>query len=294
MEQLQAIYNIGYGVEYSQKAEALVLRIEDFKYFYDDEIILEVNCPTKLDRIVDGSELYNKIECGYSTWETETFNGQDAFLTTRTYSNKTNIIDNSLVKLVKFIADGYAFEATRRKQLDRDTKDFKYDEKVFALCLSQDEGGIVYESENGGGVSNLISPDTVYNTRISPARIAMRWANRIYQMLSPSRVKDLIFQSGTGNFIATTQISNDGISAGTELSEGLNISAADYAGAKDVPYLKSETLKFDWPLSFEEWKTIKSNPRGVILVNGETTYLKSVEYKQIEGKAVFVTIPLYS
>lgn len=113
-------------------------------------------------------------------------------------------------------------------------------------------------------------------------------------MLSPSRVKDLIFQSGTGNFIATTQISNDGISAGTELSEGLNISAADYAGAKDVPYLKSETLKFDWPLSFEEWKTIKSNPRGVILVNGETTYLKSVEYKQIEGKAVFVTIPLYS
>lgn len=293
IEQLQAIDNVGYGIEYDA-VNGDVLRIEDWRYFYNDSIIFTITSPNKKVRTINTSELFSKFECGYSTWESEEYNGQDAFLTSRTYRTETNIIDNTLSRLCKWITDGYAIEATRRKILDANTKDYKYDEKVFIVTLSDDGTNVIYESKNGvvNGI-NLISPLTVYNAMISPIRIAMRWANRILQILTETDIsKGMKFLSGTGNYIAGGQIT-DGISTGVVLENSNVISSLYDDSTKYTPILKPETIECEYPMSVAEYNIVKLNPLGIVLIDNEITHIKELTYKFAEGKAQFILIPTY-
>lgn len=296
IDNLQAIYNVGYGIEYDEAVGANVLRIEPWTYFYNSEVIFTIISPNKKERKTNTAELYSKLEIGYSTWEAEIYNGQDAFLTGRTYRTKTNVIDNTLSKICKWIADGYAFEATRRKTLDSDTKDFKYDEKVFCLILQDDGLNVVYTSRNGvENGENLISPSTVYNAMISPARIALRWANRCMQLLTPSMTKAIYFLSGTGNILAKGRVVNDGVTPeNTVINENQDLTVAQHKTAiRFNPFLKAETMPVEYPVSKEEWNIIRSNPKGRVLVDGEITYIKELVYNPVEGIGKFLLIPSY-
>lgn len=296
IENLQAIYNVGYGIEYDEAVGANVLRIEPWYYFYNSEIVFTINLPTKKERKTETSELYSKLEIGYSAWETESFNGQDAFLTGRTYRTKTNVIDNTLSKICKWIADGFAFEATRRKILDLDTKDYKYDEKIFCLTLQDDGLNVIYSSRNGvENGENLISPTTVYNAMISPARMAMRWTNRFIQLLTINVTRGVYFLSGTGNYLAKGRVINDGIvKDNIVLDENQDYNNAVFkTDGQFIPKLKPETIPVEYPVSKQDFEIIKQNPRGRVILDGEITYIKELVYNPRGGIGKFILLPSY-
>jgi hypothetical protein len=128
-ESLSAIDNIGIGQEDEDK-----IRIENWKWFYQESVILRCTKIDKLEKIAQPNEIWSIFKNGYDKWEAEDYNGLDEFLTKREFRTAIEQVQNTLEKVSKWIASGYAFEVTRRKQ--NDTKDWRFDNEVFVLCTS--------------------------------------------------------------------------------------------------------------------------------------------------------------
>lgn len=124
---LSAIENIGLGISGSD------VRLEPWTYFYKDDVIFYARNIDKLDKQVQIGEVWSTFSTGYDKWEAEDYNGLDEFLTKRNFRTALSEVKNDLQKLCKWIASGYAHEVTRRKQ--NDSKDWRYDNDVFVLCL---------------------------------------------------------------------------------------------------------------------------------------------------------------
>jgi hypothetical protein len=127
-ESLSAIENIGIGLEGD------TIRMENWKFFYGDNVIFECRGIDHLDKTLIAAEHFSIFKNGYDKWEAEDFNGLDEFLTKREFRTALSEIQNTMEKICKWIASGYAFEVTRRKQ--NDTKDWRYDNDTFILCLT--------------------------------------------------------------------------------------------------------------------------------------------------------------
>ena len=145
--------------------------------------------------------------------------------------------------------------------------------------------GDFFEIDNGVNDSSgtIVSPETMLNARISPARNARRWLKRLFEVNSP--IDTYVLASGTGNIDA---ICNPKTEAGWTYCDDNNgvlseKSDIDY----EAPILKNEILSFDYPLRISEYQVIKNNPYGYFLVNGTKCYLKKIEYSYMEGLASF-------
>jgi hypothetical protein len=136
-EGLDPIHHIGFGIEPDEnRAGYRWLRVEPWKYFYKDEVVMSCVEVNKIERKAVESEHYSTFKFGYEKWEAEEYNGLDEFLTKRTYRTTLNQVKNELTKLSKFIASGYAIEVTRRKG-SNDSKDWRYDNDTFIICVTR-------------------------------------------------------------------------------------------------------------------------------------------------------------
>lgn len=128
-ESLNAIDNIGIGPEDDDK-----IRIEPWKFFYQDDVIFACRSIASIERISKPDELYSIFRNGYDKWESEDFNGLDEFLTKREWRTSLTSVQNPFERICKWIASGYAWEVTRRKS--NDTKDWRFDNDTFIACLA--------------------------------------------------------------------------------------------------------------------------------------------------------------
>lgn len=128
------IHHIGMGIEKDDKRFGFNrMRIEHWKYFYQEKLLMECVAVDKIRKTVIESEHYSTFKCGYEKWEAEQYTGLDEFLTKRSFRTTLTQIKNDLPKISKFIASGYAWEVTRRKGID--SKDWRYDNDNFIVCL---------------------------------------------------------------------------------------------------------------------------------------------------------------
>jgi hypothetical protein len=127
-ESLSAIDNIGIGEEGTDK-----IRMENWKYFYNENIVLKCSGINSIERAVKQDALISIFKNGYDKWEAEDFNGLDDFLTSREWRTSLSEVQNTFEKLSRFIASGYSWEVTRRKI--GDSKDWRYDNDIFVVCL---------------------------------------------------------------------------------------------------------------------------------------------------------------
>ncbi|MDR2003933.1 MAG: hypothetical protein LBQ74_12950 [Prevotella sp.] len=271
---VQPIDNVGYGFVWENGQR--VLRIEPYSWFYSsDNIILEINNPASKKTSIDTNNVFASFKCGYKKYETEGTNGLDAFLTEREYRTRLKIGAAKLEQVSEFVADPYSIEVTRRLANKKDTKDWRYDNDTFIFQLKESE----YSIETGVSDSvNVIDPETLYNVRISPARCARRWLNRLFGW--SNKPEELIFTAGKGNIIAKTEISPE-----TELiGENDNI--------PNVPaILKSEITEFEYPLSMEDYNTIIRNPYGTIMLDGLPYCLYEMNFKWKSRIGSFKVLP---
>lgn len=365
---LSATDNIGVGVEGDDK-----IRIENWKWFYKNNIILQCLDIDKVKKSVITEKIWSTFKTGYDKWETEDYNGQDEILTNRQYRTQVTQVQNELEKTSKIIASGYAIETTRRRS--GEDKDWRFDNDVFAICLMNkiyasgaefiafsstikvpfnqlyqvgfqahtitvtgsasndgtytvvgvstllgdiliqvaeslvNESGatIVIEDISGhyavevGNIdspANMIDPDTVYNFRISPVRMAMRWFDRVMAFCKNIVNADkLIFSAADGNYIAEGELKNpDCKLENAVLAENDDLSLTSYADTDDaLPIAAAELVEYKYPLTVQEFKAINASPYGLVEYRGKNEkgqgWIEEIQYWPNEGVANFQLIP---
>lgn len=133
---LNAIHNIGMGIEPDlvRNDGSDWLRIEPMEYFYRDDVLLTCTGIRELRREFDPTKAFDRATIGYSNWETESVNGLNDVFGKREYRTSLKQLRNLYERLCPFIASDYAIEITRR-QYGNTTKDWRYDNDTFIICL---------------------------------------------------------------------------------------------------------------------------------------------------------------
>lgn len=283
LESLSAIDCIGYGVQ----GDKLV--VEPYKYFYSDELVMICNDASNVERKIDLSRSFQLFNNGYKKWEAEEYNGIDGFHGKRQYRTHLKMSDTKLEKECNFIADGYAIEATRRRQIETESKDWRYDNDLFIVCLKRDSDNLVVDTGVLDKKETVVDADSIYNAPISPARNAMRWYSWVMQGVKQD--DRLIFSGGEGYTKAELETTEGCIIEASALNESQDISAGSF---NDNYYFKSifkpEILSFTYPITREDFVKIKSNPYGLIQVNGELGWIKEIEFDLLKCQAKFTLI----
>lgn len=266
-----AIDNIGLGLEDDAEREGYqVLRIEPYKYFYSNDIVIQIDRIPLVVIDVRREDHYSMFKGGYAKYEAEEYFGLDEFLTERNYRTTLTSVKNSLNQVCTMIASGYAIEITRRQKLYSETtsEDWRFDNDVFVVCLKRGVSTpIEVEQGNITGEANMIDPSTIYNFRISPARNAMRWLSTVLNSYrDPEAVtSELIFTDGKGNILATGLMTGDCIVESAAVVENQTLDCLVTDDPLDaLPIFIPETWAFETDLSFSDYQDLKANPKGTI------------------------------
>jgi hypothetical protein len=280
--------NIGFGM--SNEEGVMYLRVEPWQWFYKSDVIFEINNPSKYQRVINTKETFSIFKCGYKKYELGEAHGLDAFHTEREYRTRLKLNSKTIEKLSELIADSFVIEFTRRKAIEKDTEDWKYDDNVFIICLCKNSSGYIIDQGIIDSENTIVSPTTIYNARISPSRMIKKWSGRILQ-LGFGKNEDLIFTSGTGNFLAKGK-ANTSITGNeyADLDNSLYIENQNFTDNDII--LLPETIKVDeYPLTGQEYNSIKINPYGIIKVNETPCHIREIKYKRQKGTASFELIP---
>lgn len=284
---LNAIDNIGWG--FSVENGNLYIRVERWDWFYNNNVVLEINNPKSKKRTINADKIYTRLSVGYEKYgDTNDVNSIDTFHTKREYSTKLKAVDNEVSAISKFVACPYAIEFTRRKSLDKTTEDWRYDENTFIFCIARLEGN--YFIETGVTVSDntIISPETVVNARISPLRNAVRWSDRFFEV-NRSIPGELSPLSSTGNAGAkcTPALGYDDVCEDSIVGVGFENQIIEHK----QPRLKPETIDIETKLTKTQYNSLKKDPYGIIKVDGESCWLESVERDFNTSESVLKLIP---
>ncbi|HZF99526.1 MAG TPA: hypothetical protein VEY71_00915 [Chitinophagales bacterium] len=299
LDGLNPIYNIGVGIEDDPNRPGFqLLRVEPMEYFYNDAVVLTLDKINRVQRRVATDRIYSLFKIGFQKWEAEEFSGLDEMNTQREYRTSLTNVNNTYEQLSKFIGSGYALEITRRlTRFKASTKDWRYDNDNFILCLRRSGTTFVPEQGNIDAAANLIDPPTVLNFRISPARNAMRWMKWIMQSYKNLGGK-IIFSDGTGNYKAAGLLNDGCVYEAAPIGESQDLGTdAFFVPETGMPVLMPEEYEFTHPLSWAEYKALKANPYGIISIRwGQRTefvdcHLLGVQYKPVQGEADFTLVP---
>ena len=303
MNGLNPIDNIGYGIEDDpNRAGFKQLRVEPFDYFYDSSTSITLRKVPAIETTVDESRIYSQINIGYEKWESEEFNGLDEINTNRTYRTVLNSVKNTLTKISSFITSGYALEITRRNGTN--SNDWRFDNDIFLVQLRRVGIGTFVEFFNTAQLlfANLLTPNTTYNIRLSPIRNLIRWFPIIQSSWSKQATSpiELKYTDGTANIKAETQILVNGCTAELNtflLSESRNISKNDLLGVIADPLWEPEQIKFEFPLSYQQFKTLRQFPYKKIKILGNfgdrSGWIEQINYKPNTGIATFTLLKQY-
>ncbi len=271
------------------------IRIEDADFFYNDTLVLDLG-DVSLIKKISSTEIYNIFKFGYDKWEAEEYNGLDEFLTKREY--KTDLVNKAVFeRICKFIASGYAIEITRRQGNDT-SKDWRYDNDTFVVCMQRDGSNIVVEQGNITGAENIIDPSSILNYRISPIRNAMRWIRDVFKGYKNQSNAKTDFTSGDGNYYAKGRYTGNSCNIeGIIIAENDTISKDKFADVtKALPYIQAETdVINEYPLSHQDYKKIIANPNGTFTYNYKgqqhSGFLYDFKYKPEKGTADIILLP---
>lgn len=302
---VNAVGNIGLGVE--KEGSDLVLRIDSKSYFYDPSTLLQFTFVPDIKTSVAKEYYTSDLFVGFEKWETENINGIDEPNTKRQYNTGIKTIESRVDLLSPAIASMYAIELTRR-QGDSST-DWKYDNDLFIICTRRGVDGngdpnelrLCEKDENFDSVGNLLSPETAYNLRISPARNVLRHMNMISGSLTKYPDRALKFTYGEGNFKMISDMED------TEICEG-NYNNEPFSESQDIlwtspnvnatPIWIPEYLEFEYPLTLVQYRAIYDNPKKCIEISDtDTDFIKGfiidMKYKPVGGKASFKLLRAY-
>lgn len=288
-----ALHNVGVGQVNGK------IRIEKMEYFYPNTNILTLPNVPEYEIKVDSKRLYNKIETGYSKWETEVRGGLDEPCTNHEYSTAIKSAGNYSVK-APYIASSYAIELTRRKNaaFNSDLDDWRYDNDNFFISLIRAPYGNPHVpkkySDGFTSGSNMAGLTTAYNLDLTPKRMLLAHLNNITGGLQKNQA-EIVFVKGSGNtelITAKNDLGHQSDYSGASLAEDANIAYNDSNAENIAPLYLPEIYSFEYPISYTQFKAIKANPYGYVEFYKDADdvkrgYILSLEYAVKGGMTKF-------
>lgn len=210
-EGVEPIHHIGFGIEDDPSRTGYKrLRVENWKHFYTDtgtsaDIIMNCIGVKNIERKIIEAKNYSTFQFGYEKYEAEQYNGLDEFLTKRIYRTTLNGLKNELNKISKFIASGYAWEITRRKNTD--SSDWRFDNDTFIVCLRD------YIILKQG--TTIVSMDSIGN--------AIELADASFVGIAPLAVGDVITITNSVNNTSSYTITTIGYDGTVSLTGGYEV-----------------------------------------------------------------------
>lgn len=296
-QDLSCIYSLGMRVE-KENGEDIV-RIEPAEYFYNATTIKTFFNVSDLTRTPAVDVMYNKFIVGYEKWNLNIsgINALDEINAQHTYSLPVKKAAKTLEKKSKLIASGYLIEQTRRIQYKKSsTTDFETDNDLIIICLNRGTvvsdkytangesrsyaaGTVSERNEAFSGITNLLDPDTIYNLRISPARMAANWYPFISSSFWKATEQQLRFVSGLGNFLEGDTLSN--CEKIVTVKQNQNIADDQILGIKRI--FNPEYLEYTSPMSFKTFTDVTSNTEEALGVSCSSQgqfigFIKTMKY----------------
>ncbi|MGL5132679.1 MAG: hypothetical protein ACRC78_09135, partial [Planktothrix sp.] len=225
---------------------------------------------------------YSQIEIGFPKLDAAQINGIDEFNTVRRYSAPLTQAKAKFSLKSIWKASGYEIESQRR--LQGATKDSRNDDNLFIVNVRRD--GLTFKTdkdEDFTSVTNLFSPETAYNLKISPARNMKRWLKFLASPLWAVVDKVYKFSYGETNYQMTSQLTTEF----EPVDEGGNLDANDIE-----PVWYPEVYSFKHPLTRQQFRLIRENPYGCIkfkdnLDNEMEGFVLEVSHKPMERVGEF-------
>jgi hypothetical protein len=313
---LNAIYCLGLGIK--DDSGNTYIEIEPKEYFYRDEVILTFSNIRNLKTRLNEKLFFNRAEIGYKFWRKEGRNGLDEFCTKYNYSLLLKSISNNLDAVSELIAGPQTIERQRRQQyINTSTTDEEYDNNNFIICLNRsvnesnipDGLSVAEKDENFDNIEEVLSPETIYNLRIKPARNLRNWLKILATSVIKSNdtLKDIKFSSAEGNYIIEsqgTESCDPGLTSLIESSEDIELVIPNSNDSFE-PLFSGEIDEFEAPLSLDDYLTLKDVdlddvPNSFKKINYSTSdedylsgYIQEIRYKPIKGMATFKMLRAY-
>jgi hypothetical protein len=280
-----AIDNAGYCFEGN------TVRVEKADYFYRNDTVLVLSDIDALTKEFDAPSNFTKLKIGYKKWLSGEYNSIDGFHGTREYYVRTKKGSQTKEYSSDLIADGYAIEATRRRQIEDASKDWQYDNDLFIIDLKRDGSALAVNTGVTDTDGSLIDPATIYNARLSPARMAMNHLGEVTRAVPPVYPKDLRFSAAEGYSAARMKSEGNCVAEKHAISENQDIASADFVNPDQIQsHHAIEILKFKYPLRPSEFARLRANPYGLINADGIEGWLKECEWDTAGGIASFELI----
>jgi len=297
-QSLDAIHNIGMGwTEFESDA----VRIERYEYFYNDNVILEIEIDlikSKFTRRVYSENFYKQYIGGYTDRFIKDYvNSIDEFNTRREYVLPITNTSNSIDKRSVYIASGYTIEYQRRQRYSNATD---FDSDMFIVCVTPDmlevEVGINNPTWCGLSLPNypqsvdgIIDPNSTYNFRIRPSYNAARNFSFMLPSLHRASVKEMKFSFGEVhyNISGDEPLSLPGCDVGYDYVNNNDFSTCENADINEFwlnnpalinQKIVNEIVEFNYPLTPAEMMLLRKYPYSKIKVNGELFYIQTIKF----------------
>jgi hypothetical protein len=298
---LNPILNLGLTYEVINGINTIV--IDQKAEYFDENCSVEFSNIRQIESEYDKEHFFKLIKSGFSKWQSENTSGIDDPQAKHEYATRLTKTGIELNIESDFIAASLAIETTRRTKKKK-TQDYKFDNDTFIIALNDNDLSpdryTPELSENFDSVTGLLNQETRYNKILTPLRSLLRWANVTGGCLQKYATSSYKFQSGEGNF---SMVSDYSCASGNQcqaiicdsLAENVNVSLASYNSVFGYLFYPME-YKMNVPMTWDQFLTIKANPKKAIAVsqtneNHFRFYVKSISYDILMAQAEIVAWP---
>jgi hypothetical protein len=240
-------FNSDFGLALGMLGAELRLEPKSFWVQYTDMIDLGEVSKMKVSPAND--LLVNNIKIGSPNQEYDDVNGKQEFNTTQERSAPITRVSRELNLVSVYRKDCYGIEFTRLNLDGKTTTDNKSDNDVFMIHIEdfpQPDGTYKLDRSLNAGATGLLTPSTVFNLYLTPARAIRRNGNYIRSLFYKLDHKYLKFQ---------TTDKNDQVVAG-----GITENADIQIASLDAPLFSCNYLEFETKVPINLLELLKANP----------------------------------
>ena len=298
-DSLDCIHNIGMGIVDGK------VRIEPLTYWYDGTTkIITLPLVNSFEQKNDNRRYINKIDIGYQKWESEFHGGLNDPNSRREYSTYVSSAKNTLSKLCTYISSSFSLEFTRRKNIEiAPTEDWRYDNDNFFISVVRAAYGILRPelySDSYSIAANYPEVDTAYNIRLTPVRMLLAHFNVITAGIQI--INSIVnYVGGVGNVAFAVQSNSSDCQedySGWYVEENQSFLHNQPEVMNVTPIWGTEIYTFEYPLTYQQFKTIKANPYGYIEFykfadDIKSGFILNMEYKMKTGMTKFELLKRY-
>lgn len=263
------LHYLGWGLERRPDGHQVV-RCEPVAHFYQDIVVLDLSefplpatLPDSEGSLVanlrttpQADASYNQVEIGYQKWQTGSTNGLDEFNAKRQWTTPLTQVSATYSADTSYITSGFYLENTRRNRYDATaTTDTGADNDNFLVALLRSGAGWQTErNQRCARLEGLLSPESVYNVRYSPARVLRRHGAALAGGLTHQATQDLRFAFGEGNNALLSQLDEE-----TEpVIEGAPVPVEQLG----LPLWGEDRYQLTAPVSRAQLRRVLANPYG--------------------------------